>query len=329
MKLKNVLVTGGAGYIGSHTCKALSANGHMPIVLDNLTCGHESNVKWGPLIKGDIKDSNLLEQVFSDYSVDLVLHFAANAYVGESVVDPEKYYLNNVAGTLALLGAMRLRNINKIVFSSTCATYGVPAELPITEETPQNPINPYGYTKLVIERIFKDYHNAYGLNWCSLRYFNAAGCDPDGDLGERHNPETHIIPLAIAAALGTGQPFKVMGTDYDTHDGSAIRDYIHVSDLADAHVKASEYLLNGGESMAFNLATGQGTTVKEILAAVQSAIGRAVPSENVSRRAGDPPTLYAQATLAKQKLGWQPKFIDIKETVKTATNWFINNKGLK
>lgn len=322
MKLMNVLVTGGAGYIGSHTCKALAANSYRPIVLDNLTYGHEDAVKWGPLIKGDISNSALLDQVFTDYSIDLVLHFAAYAYVGESVADPEKYYQNNVAGTLSLLGAMRRRKINKIVFSSTCATYGIPAALPITEETPQNPINPYGYTKLVVENIFRDYQHAYGLNWCVLRYFNAAGCDPEGDLGERHDPETHAIPLAIAAALGTGQSFKVMGIDYDTHDGTAIRDYIHVSDLADAHVKAAQYLINGGQSLAFNLATGQGTSVKEILAAVQAATGRAVPHENVPRRAGDPPSLYAQATLAKQKLGWQPKFMDIKETVKTATNWF-------
>lgn len=322
MKLKNILVTGGAGYIGSHTCKSLVVNEYRPIVLDNLTCGHEDAVKWGPLIKGDIKDSTLLDQVFADYSIDLVMHFAAYAYVGESVVDPEKYYQNNVSGTLSLLGAMRRRHINKIVFSSTCATYGIPAALPITEDTPQNPINPYGYTKLVVENILRDYQHAYGLNWCALRYFNAAGCDPDGDLGERHDPETHAIPLAIAAALGTGQPFKVMGTDYDTYDGSPIRDYIHVSDLADAHVKAAQYLINGGQSSAFNLATGQGTSVKEILAAVQAATGRAVPNENVPRRAGDPPSLYATASLAKQKLGWQPKFMDIKETVKTATNWF-------
>lgn len=322
MKLKNILVAGGAGYIGSHTCKSLAANGYRPIVLDNLIYGHEDAVKWGPLIIGDIKDSTLLDQVFADYSIDLVMHFAAYACVGESVVDPEKYYQNNVSGTLSLLSAMRRRQINKIVFSSTCATYGIPAALPITEETPQNPINPYGYTKLVVENIFRDYQHAYGLDWCALRYFNAAGCDPDGDLGERHDPETHAIPLAIAAALGTGQPFKVMGTDYDTHDGSAIRDYIHVSDLADAHVKAAQYLINGGQSLAFNLATGQGTSVKEILAAVQAATGRAVPNENVPRREGDPPSLYAQATLAKQKLGWQPKFMDIKETVKTAINWF-------
>lgn len=322
MKLKNILVTGGAGYIGSHTCKALAVNGFQPIVIDNLIYGHEDAVKWGPLIKGDISNSALLDQVFADYSIDLVLHFAAYAYVGESVVDPEKYYLNNVAGTLSLLGAMRRKRINKIVFSSTCATYGIPAALPITEETPQNPINPYGYTKLIVENIFKDYQHAYGLNWCALRYFNAAGCDPDGELGERHDPETHAIPLAIAAALGRGQPFKVMGTDYDTHDGTAIRDYIHVCDLADAHVKAAEYLINGGPSCAFNLATGQGTSVKELLSAVHAATGSEVPHENVPRRAGDPPSLYAQANLAKQKLGWQPKFMDIKETVKTAVNWF-------
>ncbi len=322
MKIKNVLVTGGAGYIGSHTCKALAANGYQPVVLDNLIYGHEDAVRWGPLIKGDIADATLLDQVFTDYAIELVLHFAAYAYVGESVIDPEKYYQNNVVGTLSLLSAMRRSNVNKIVFSSTCATYGNPAKLPITEDTAQNPINPYGYTKLVVENIFKDYQRAYGLNWCALRYFNAAGCDPSGDLGERHDPETHAIPLAIAAALGTGGAFKVMGTDYETHDGSAIRDYIHVSDLADAHVKAAQYLIRGGQSCALNLATGRGTSVKEILAAVEVATGRTVPYENVPRREGDPASLYAQATLAKEKLGWLPKFVEINETVKTATNWF-------
>jgi UDP-arabinose 4-epimerase len=322
VKLTNVLVTGGAGYIGSHTCKALAASGFLPIVLDNLSSGHKDAVKWGAFVEGDIINSALLDRVFAEYSIDLVIHFAAYAYVGESVKDPEKYYQNNVAGTISLLAAMRRNHVNNIVFSSTCATYGDPKLLPITEETPQNPINPYGRTKLIIEMMLREYRNAYGLNWCALRYFNAAGCDPDGELGERHYPETHAIPLAIAAALGKAGPFKVMGTDYDTHDGTAIRDYVHVSDLADAHVKAAQYLLNGGESHAFNLATGQGISVKEILAAVRAAAGCDVPHENVPRREGDPPSLFAQAILAKTKLGWTPKFVDVKETVKTAVNWF-------
>lgn len=328
MKVKNVLVTGGAGYIGSHTCKTLAANGFQPVVLDSLIYGHQDAVKWGPFIKGDIADAALLDQVFTEHSIELVLHFAAHAYVGESVTDPEKYYLNNVAGTLSLLSAMRRNAVDKIVFSSTCATYGIPSVLPITEETPQKPINPYGYTKLVVENIFKDYQHAYGLNWCALRYFNAAGCDPEGELGERHDPETHAIPLAIAATLGQGPAFKVMGTDYDTPDGTAVRDYIHVSDLADAHVKAAHYLLTGGQSGAYNLATGRGTSVKEILTAVQNATGKDVPREYVPRRAGDPPSLYAQAKLAKEKLGWTPKFLEINDTVKTAANWFMNN-GVK
>jgi UDP-arabinose 4-epimerase len=318
VKLINVLVTGGAGYIGSHTCKALAECGFNPIVLDSLVSGHKDAVKWGAFVKGDIINSSLLNQVFAAYSI----HFAACAYVGESVKDPEKYYQNNVAGTLSLLEAMRRNHVKNIVFSSTCAIYGEPKMLPITEDTPQNPINPYGRTKLIIEMILKDYQSAYGLNWCALRYFNAAGCDPDGELGERHDPETHAIPLAIASALGKAGSFKVMGTDYDTYDGTAIRDYVHVSDLADAHVKAAHYLFNGGLSRAFNLATGKGVSVNEILTAVRAATGRDVPFENVQRREGDPPSLYAQATLAKTELGWEPKFVDVKETVKTAVNWF-------
>lgn len=322
MKLINVLVTGGAGYIGSHTCKALAKCGFNPIVLDSLVSGHKDAVKWGVFVKGDIINSSLLNQVFAAYRIDMVVHFAAYAYVGESVKEPEKYYQNNVAGTLSLLEAMRRNHVKNIVFSSTCATYGEPKMLPITEDTPQNPINPYGRTKLIIEMILKDYQSAYGLNWCALRYFNAAGCDPDGELGERHDPETHAIPLAIASALGRAGPFKVMGTDYNTYDGTAIRDYVHVSDLADAHVKAAHYLLNGGLSRAFNLATGKGVSVNEILTAVRAATGRDVPFENVQRREGDPPSLYARATLAKTELGWEPKFVDVKETVKTAVNWF-------
>ena len=261
--------------------------------------------------------------MFDEYKPELVLHFAAFAYVGESVSDPEKYYTNNIGGTVSLLSAMRRAGVGKIVFSSTCATYGVPEQLPIVETTPQNPINPYGYSKLVIERALADFEHAYGMNWIALRYFNAAGSDADGDLGERHDPETHAIPLAIWAALGTGGQFNVFGTDYDTPDGSAVRDYIHVADLADAHVKAAAHLLGGGKSGAFNLGTGRGTSVLEMLRAVEKATGREVPAQFAPRRAGDPPSLTADASKVRRELGWEPRYTDINEIVDTAARWFM------
>jgi UDP-arabinose 4-epimerase len=258
-----IIVTGGAGYIGSHACKALSRAGYEPVVFDNLSSGHTSAVKWGPLAEGDIRDAVALDRAFRQWKPVMVMHFAAHAYVGESVHDPLKYYENNIGGTQSLLSAMKRNQVNSIIFSSTCATYGIPETVPIDEAAPQHPINPYGFTKLVVERMLADCATAHGLSWCALRYFNAAGADPEGELGEDHDPETHVIPLALQAALGSRSSFQVFGADYNTPDGTAIRDYIHVSDLADAHVKAVTYLLNGGKSDSFNLATGKGVSVKE------------------------------------------------------------------
>lgn len=321
-----ILVIGGAGYVGSHTCKALAQADYEPVVYDNLAFGHADAVKWGPLEIGDIRDSERLDLIFKRYRPDVVMHFAAFAYVGESVVDPSKYYNNNVSGTITLLDAMRRNGVGKIVFSSTCATYGIPQSLPIMEETPQAPINPYGYTKLVIERALADYERAYGLKWAAMRYFNAAGCDPDGELGERHAPETHVIPLAIMASLGAGPRFKVFGTDYDTPDGTAIRDYIHVSDLASAHVMAVPLLEKNAPGSAFNLATGRGTSVLELLNAVERATGLPVPVDYSPRRAGDPPILYALGQKARKVLGWAPMFVNIDEIVLTAAQWFMRER---
>ncbi|MCA3693442.1 MAG: UDP-glucose 4-epimerase GalE [Aquidulcibacter sp.] len=316
-----VLVVGGAGYIGSHACKALHKAGHQPIVVDSLVYGHKQAVKWGPLEVGDISDGNWLDSVFARYNPEVVMHFAAFAYVGESVTDPAKYYHNNVSGTQSLLDAMRRNHVWTLIFSSTCATYGEVTKLPIEEDTPQVPINPYGYTKLIVERMMADYQRAYGLAWVALRYFNAAGADPEGEIGESHDPETHAIPLAIAAALRSGDGFKVFGSDYETPDGSALRDYIHVSDLADAHVKAMDYLLGGGAPTAFNLGTGTPTSVFEIINAVSRVTGSNLPHDLVPRRAGDPPALYAAANKAKALLGWEPTRSDIDTIVRTAVNW--------
>ncbi|MEM1365438.1 MAG: UDP-glucose 4-epimerase GalE [Pseudomonadota bacterium] len=322
--MARVLVTGGAGDLGSHARKALAEAGHEPIVYDNLVYGHEDNVKWGPFEEGDIRDADRLDMVFARHKPDLVMHFAAFAYVGESMVDPAKYYVTNVGGSINLLEAMRRNGCGQIIFSSTCATYGEPEQLPITEATPQLPVNPYGMTKLTIERAMQDYAAAYGLRWVAFRYFNAAGCDPDGELGERHDPETHVIPLAIEAALddGAGRRFRVMGTDYPTPDGTCLRDYIHVSDLADAHVLGIDYLLGGGCNTAFNLATGRPTSVRQIVDAVEKATGRTVPTDYAPRRAGDPAALFAVSNMAREVLGWKPRFTDIDETIATAARWF-------
>jgi UDP-arabinose 4-epimerase len=319
MLIMKALVTGGAGYIGSHTCKMLARAGHTPIVFDNLSTGHADAVKWGPLCVGDLLDAGALDAAFETHQPDIVIHFAALAYVGVSMQDPASYYRVNVGGTQSLLDAMRHHDVARIVLSSSCATYGIPAVLPITEDTPQHPVNPYGFTKLITERMAADYERAYGLRWIALRYFNAAGADPEGELGERHDPETHAIPLAIGAALGTGSAFKVMGTDYPTPDGSAVRDYVHVNDLADAHLRAMTHLLQGGDSGAFNLATGRGTSVLELLDAVRAATGKPVNAMRAPRRAGDPPALYAQADKAQRVLGWKPQYMDIGPMVETAS----------
>ena len=316
-----VLVTGGAGYIGSHTAKALAAAGYLPVTLDNLSRGFRDAVRWGPLEIGDVGDRGFLAAMFAKHRPSAVLHFAAFAYVGESVGEPGLYYRNNVGGSLALIEAAAAAGVSRFVFSSTCATYGMAERMPITEETPQHPANPYGASKLMVERILADFSTAHGLRSMSLRYFNAAGADPVGEIGENHDPETHLIPLAIYAALGLGSPLRIFGTDWPTPDGTCIRDYIHVSDLADAHVKALAYLEGGGETGAANLGTGTGFSVREIVAAVARAAGRPVPAEETGRRAGDVAALVADAGRAASLLGWQPRHSDLDSIVTSAVAW--------
>jgi UDP-arabinose 4-epimerase len=319
--MRTVLVTGGAGYVGSHCCKAFARAGWRVVAYDNLSRGWKDAVRWGPLVVADVGDTPVLVATLRDVQPDLVAHFAAFAYVGESVAHPDIYYRNNSMGTLSLLDAMREAGCRHLIFSSTCASYGVPDHVPITEDQPQRPINPYGWSKFIIERMLEDYGRAYGLHSVALRYFNAAGCDPEGAIGERHEPETHAIPLAIAAALGTAPPFHVFGTDFDTPDGTAIRDYIHVEDLARAHLLAGEMLLRQGGVHAYNLGTGTGTSVREILDAVSAGAGRPTPFVDSPRRAGDPPILVASATKARRELGWVPECSDLATIVRTALNW--------
>lgn len=323
----NILVTGGAGYIGSHTCKQLKAAGYTPVTFDNMVYGHEWAVKWGPLVKGDIQDRAALDAAFAKYAPAAVIHFAAYTYVGESVEDPGKYYRNNVYGTVNLLEAMRDHNCGNIIFSSTCATYGVPETMPMTEQLPQRPINPYGWTKLMIEQVLRDFEHAHGIKHMALRYFNAAGADPDGEIGEDHAPETHLIPLTVLAGLGRRGPIKIFGQDYPTPDGTAIRDYIHVTDLADAHVLGLGVLLDGGESRMINLGTGHGASVREVVDAVGRSLGSPVPAENAPRRAGDPPMLVADATRAKTELSWTPRYTNLDDIVGTACRWHKTHHG--
>src|SRR5256714_13725640 len=305
-----ILVTGGAGYVGSHACKALAVAGYHRVVYDSLSRGHREAVRWGSLVEGDLHDRDRLVAALREYRVPAVMHFGAFAYVGESVADPETYYRNNVGGTLALLAAMRQAGIGTIVFSSTCAVYGVPDRLPIDETTAKAPLNPYGETKLAIERALHWYAGAYGLRFAALRYFNAAGADIDGEIGEGHEPETHLIPRVLRAALGTGEPVEVYGSDYPTADGTAIRDYIHVADLGDAHVRALGYLGAGGENGAMNLGTGEGCSARQAIAAVERIAGRAVPFREAARRPGDPPELVADPALARARLGLEARHPD-------------------
>jgi UDP-arabinose 4-epimerase len=319
--LQSILVTGGAGYVGSHACKALAAAGYRPVVYDSLSRGHRSAVKWGPLIEADLHDRDRLVQAMRAHRVEAVMHFAAFAYVGESVDCPELYYRNNVVGTLSLLDAMREAGVATIVFSSTCAVYGIPETVPIRETTAKAPLNPYGETKLAIERALHWYGNAHGMRYVALRYFNAAGADPDGEIGENHDPETHLIPLVLRAALGDGEGLRIFGTDYPTRDGTAIRDYIHVTDLADAHVRALRCLAECGESLELNLGTGSGHSVREVVASVERVTGRGVQRYEAPRRPGDPPELVADATLARERLGWIPRYSDLDTIVRTALAW--------
>ncbi len=316
-----ILITGGAGYIGSHVNKSLHCKGYETLVLDNLIYGHREFVKWGDFVCADLGDMEQLRLVFQTYSIDAVIHFAAYAYVGESIADPQKYYSNNVVNTLNLLSAMREYDVNVMVFSSTCATYGVPNEIPITETHPQLPINPYGRTKLMIETILSDFADAYGLRYVALRYFNAAGADPETEIGEWHEPETHLIPLVLDAAMDRRERIQVYGTDYDTPDGTCIRDYIHVTDLADAHILALRYLLQGGESAVFNLGNGNGFSVKEVIKCAERMTGQSIRVEESPRRAGDPPILVGSSQKIKKLLGWQPYYADLDLIVDTAWKW--------
>ena len=326
--MSTVLVTGGAGYIGSHICKVLARAGYRPVAYDNLVYGHAEAVKWGPLEQGDILDAARLSAVIKSSGASSVIHLAAFAYVGESVTDPAKYYRNNVIGTLTLLEAMRECGMDRIVFSSTCATYGVPDKLPITEETPQRPVNPYGASKLMIEQILSDYQHAYGLKSVALRYFNAAGADPDGELGEDHNPETHLIPLALDVASGCRPHITIFGDDYETADGTCIRDYIHVSDLANAHVLALRGLENEAlQRSAYNLGTGQGHSVASVLNAAKKVTGRNIPVVKGPRRAGDPAVLLADPTRAMTDLGFSPDFPRIEDMLLSAWRWSIKKSG--
>ncbi|BAZ30915.1 UDP-glucose 4-epimerase [Cylindrospermum sp. NIES-4074] len=319
-----ILVTGGAGYIGSHTVLALKQAGYEVVILDNLVYGHRDLVEkvlQVELIEGDTSDRLLLDSLFKSRNIAAVMHFSAYAYVGESVTDPAKYYRNNVLGTLTLLEAMLAADVKKFVFSSTCATYGVPQFVPIPETHPQDPINPYGATKLMVERILSDFDVAYGFKSVRFRYFNAAGADPSGSLGEDHNPETHLIPLVLMTALGKREFISIFGTDYPTPDGTCIRDYIHVSDLADAHILGLEYLLKGGDSEVFNLGNGSGFSVREVIAAAQEVTGKVISVQECDRRAGDPPSLIGTSEKARKTLGWQPKYPDIKDIVAHAWQW--------
>ncbi len=324
MNKPTVLVVGGAGYIGSHTCKALNLKGYNPVVFDNLSTGFKDVVKWGDLFLGDILKPAEIKTAIEKYKPSAVVHFAAFAYVGESVTNPSKYYYNNVVGSLNLIDVCKNEGNIPIVFSSTCATYGEPQSIPITEDHPQNPINPYGFTKLIVEKILEDYSKAYGLSSIRLRYFNAAGADFELETGEKHNPETHLIPLAIMAALDPNKTIRVFGTDYPTADGTAIRDYIHVLDLAEAHILAIEKLLNyngNGFSEFYNLGNGNGFSVNQIIEEVKIISGNPIQVIKEGRREGDPAVLIGSSVKIKKELGWQPKYDQISKIIESAFTW--------
>jgi len=317
-----ILVTGGAGYIGSHYVQFAIARGEEVVVLDNLVYGHREAVPNDvPLLIGEMGDRAILDRIFHTYAIDAVVHFAAYAYVGESVTDPAKYYHNNMVSALAVLDAMRDYGVRCVVFSSTCATYGNPQYIPMDEQHPQNPINPYGESKYFVERILKAYDHAYGLRYTALRYFNAAGADPQGQIGESHAPETHLIPLILQAAIGRRDHVSIFGTDYDTPDGTCVRDYIHVLDLAQAHAQALDRLRSGGASACYNLGSEQGYSVREVITTCERVSGKAIPTLEGPRRAGDPPRLVASAAKARTELGWKPQYQNLEQIVTTAWNW--------
>ncbi len=327
--MKNILVVGGAGYIGSHTCKVLRARGYNCIVYDNLSLGHRDFVKWGELVEGDIRDSAKVKETIETYKIDAVIHFAAFAYVGESVTDPAKYYENNIVGTLGLLNGMLGTSCKTIVFSSTCAVYGEPTDERISEQTPCAPVNPYGRTKLICEGILADFARAYGLKYTALRYFNACGDDPDGEVGEDRAIETHLIPRALMALQGHVDDFEVFGSDFPTPDGTAIRDYIHVMDLANAHILAVERLLDGGSNEIFNLGTGNGYSVGEVLNVISKITGRTMAAPKGGRRPGDPAKLVADARKAQDGLGFAPAYSDMETIIKTAWDWHVKTHPAK
>ncbi len=326
--MKTIFVTGGAGYVGSHCCKAFAAAGWRVVTYDNLSYGWRDLVRWGPLVEGDILDRRTLTRAMVEAKPDLVAHFAALTSVGDSVKDPSSYYQNNSVGAWNILEAMREAGAKGMIFSSTAATYGVPQETPIPETHPQQPINPYGWSKLFVERMMHDYAAAYGLRFASLRYFNAAGDDADGETGERHDPETHLIPLAMRGVLDPDYRFTIFGDDFDTRDGTCVRDYVHVTDLGSAHALAADHLLNGGAGGFFNLGTGVGTTVKEVADAIEAAAGRPLHRTVGPRRAGDPPVLVASNARAREVLGWTPERSDIATIVRDAWAWHSRPESL-
>ena len=319
-----VLVVGGAGYIGSHTARALKAGGHQPILFDSLVAGHREVARRldVPLVVGDLAQPEVLAGALDSHGIEAIMHFAAFAYVGESVTQPAKYYHNNVVGTLNLLDAMRDRGIGRFIFSSTCATYGMPTRPALDEEHPQLPVNPYGWTKLMMERALKDYDRAYGIKHVSLRYFNAAGASPDGLLGEDHDPETHLIPLCLMTARGDRDHLSLFGTDYDTPDGTCIRDYIHVDDLATAHVLALDALASGTDSLQLNVGTGHGHSVREVIRCAEKVTGKPITVVEQDRREGDPPVLVAAADRIRDRFGWQPAYCELEPIIQTAWTWF-------
>lgn len=319
--MSTILVTGGAGYIGSHTCKALAAQGYTPVVYDNLSEGHAEFVRWGPLVEGELRDEDCLRATFTRFRPAAVIHFAALGYVGESMKDPQAYYENNVAGSLSLLDAMRKEGCNRLVFSSTCAVYGEPAALPISKQTATAPISPYGHSKLMVEQAIADCGRAFGLNSVALRYFNAAGADASGEIGERHIPETHLIPNALMAALDESAVLNVYGNDYPTTDGTCIRDFIHVSDLAEGHINALQYSEEIPGNHVFNLGSGKGVSISELIYEVERQTGRQVKVNWCPRRPGDPPALVADIEATVEVLGWQPENSSLAEIVRTAASW--------
>jgi UDP-glucose-4-epimerase GalE len=327
--MARILITGGAGYVGSHCARAVAENGHEAIVFDSLVFGHREFSRWGQLIEGDIRDAAALDAVFVAHRIDAVMHFAALAYVGDSVTEPGRYYDVNVNGTRVLLDAMMRAKVLAIVFSSSCAIYGEPAFIPISESVPPNPINPYGFTKLVCERMMDDFGRAHGLRSARLRYFNAAGAEPTAEIGEDHNPETHLIPLVLDAAAGKRPSVTVFGTDYPTPDGTPLRDYIHVCDLARAHVLAIEYLLKGGETLAVNLGTGRGVSVRQLIDTVRRVTGREVIACDAPRRPGDPSILVADPTKAHAVLGWAPERSDLATIIADAWRWHDKRFNIK